>query len=72
MVVQLKIQHIQIMGDSKLIIDCFKNQSQPINLFLDPVFGVIVWMLGFFHHVSFQHIYSEKNHEAYLVSKRVL
>ena len=51
--VHRQIHHIQIMGDSKLVIDCFKKQSIPINRRLSPIFDTIVRMLDTFDHVSF-------------------
>jgi hypothetical protein len=55
------VTHIQIFGDSLLVIKWMRQESTLINFTLQPLF-LDVWSLqSTFTHISYAHIYRDRN-----------
>jgi hypothetical protein len=66
------IEHIQILGDSKIVIDWLNNKG---TLQVSSLLGWLDQVLGLNHifiFISFAHIYREENEEANSFSKKML
>jgi ribonuclease HI len=63
------VQNLQILGDSKLIIDWFRLKRPPKNSFLRLIYDEITHLLSLFSHINFVHIYQERNHVVDALSK---
>jgi ribonuclease HI len=66
------VQNLQILSDPKLIIYWFRLKRPPKNIFLRLIYDEITSLLSLFSHISFVHIYREKNHVAGALSKTSL
>jgi ribonuclease HI len=67
-----KVKRIQILGDSKRVLDWENGKSNITNLLSRPIMDRIQVLKGDFDGVSFIHVYREFNHKADTLSKEAL
>jgi ribonuclease HI len=63
------VKHIQIFGDSSLVINWMQGSSQIYNVQLKPIAEQLMEMSRAFEQFTFPHIYREHNEEADTLSK---
>jgi ribonuclease HI len=63
------ISQIQIYGDSLLVIQWMKGEFNLCNFTLQPLFHDILLLKSTFSHISFTHVYRDRNNEANMLSK---
>jgi ribonuclease HI len=68
----LKIQNIQVMGDSKVVIDWLKQKGNLHSTAIEGWKQRINELINSFQGIYFQHIYRDFNVEADLLSKQAL
>jgi ribonuclease HI len=71
-VLEQKVKRIQILGDSKLVLDWANGKSNITNMLLRPIMDRIQVLKGDFDEIYFIHVYREFNHKAYTLSKEAL
>ena len=67
-----KIKHIQVLGDSLLLIDCLNKKIQPKNIYLRPIIDDIISLMELFDKISIDHIFLEQNTQEDCLSKQGL
>jgi ribonuclease HI len=67
-----EITQLQIFGDSLLVIQWMKGDYMLRNFLLQPLFSDIKNLQSTFSHISFSHVYRDKNIEADRLSKQGL
>jgi ribonuclease HI len=70
--IHLSIQRIQIMGDSRVIIDWLNNKANFHSSSLEGWKDRIKVLINDFQDISFNHVYREYNSEADYLSKMAL
>ena len=55
------VQKLQVMGDYHIVMDWLKYRHPPRNIYLKPLYDEVILILNSLNHVSFQHIYKERN-----------
>jgi ribonuclease HI len=68
----LYIQHIQVLGDSKIVIEWLKQNGNLQAINIEGWKHIIRDLASSFQGISFQHIFKESNEEAYFLSKQAL
>jgi len=64
------VSHIQIYGDSLLVIQWMKGEYNFWNFTLQPLFHDILNIKSAFSHIAFVHVYRDRNKEADRLSKK--
>jgi ribonuclease HI len=68
----LEIQHVQILGDSKIVIEWLKHNGNLQAINIEGWKRRIRDLASSFQGISFQHIFRESNEEADFLSKQAL
>jgi ribonuclease HI len=68
----LEIQHVQILGDSKIVIEWLNHKGNLQAINIEGWKRRIRVLASTFQGISFQHIFREYNEEAYLLSKEAI
>mgnify|MGYP003703515551 CR=1 FL=1 len=62
--IEFKIRRLQVFGDSQLVIKQIEGEFKCLKKTLEGYLTKVKWLMSFFDHVSFTHMYRIKNKEA--------
>jgi hypothetical protein len=68
-VLEQKVKRVQILGDSKLVMDWENGQNNITNILLRPIIDRIQALKGDFDEISFIHVYREFKNKENTLSK---
>ena len=52
-----KVQNLQVIGDSKLVIDWLKQKRSPKNIIMMPLYEKVIKIATLFQDISLHHIF---------------